>query len=511
MIDAITKLFEVAQRDGTPKKLIPVAVEGRFFYDGVKEINWTRDRLKRYKENFDNNVYGQQIPFKVEHIEENPEGAAGWWKSCQLQEIEWKDGSKRLALLVEPEWNDYGLRLIENKRFKYISPEYYDQWMNKETGNTYEDVIRASSLTIMPHIKNQPEISLREIERSQAFTLPYPGEHAAKVEDPEKFEEFRRVQMKDGNEKPIGVDYIYGKPKGSDKWEIQSYRFDKKQFAPDEAKKWLKEHNITTTAFEPADSEATKASEVPPPDKQFTFEDLLKQFQSMSDQIKDHMKGKKGAPMTRAQMEMAKRILNEMHDLHFKSAENNNESEVQKMSDVVATEAIKLENSEAFKGLEIKLAEQQKAFELAEKVREQEKKDLITQLAELKTRNREMRIDEIMKSLTPEYVRAGEQTTVRDYLVKLGTRDEVTKLREGEKSVDSIGEFVEVVRKAFQPVKLKETQIGSSTVTSEAGAEKATKLSERVEKYAKENKLNYTDACMKMRKEGLITKEDEMD
>ena len=39
--------------------------------------------------------------------------------------------------------------------------------------------------------------------------------------------------------------------------EAQSYRFDKSQFTAEEAKRWLKKHDISYTSFEPA-SEPSK-------------------------------------------------------------------------------------------------------------------------------------------------------------------------------------------------------------------------------------------------------------
>ncbi len=87
--------------------------------------------------------------------------------------------------------------------------------------------------------------------------MPYPSEHAARVVDPGKFEpdSFRRKNI------TSGVDIIIGKLKGQDTTTTQSYRFDKEKFTPEQAKKWLKEHDIDYILFEPAiKGEKTKES-----------------------------------------------------------------------------------------------------------------------------------------------------------------------------------------------------------------------------------------------------------
>jgi hypothetical protein len=67
--------------------------------------------------------------------------------------------------------------------------------------------------------------------------VPYPNEHAARQQSPGRYTRFRRVDSKFGS----GVDVIFGiTPDG--KSEVQSIRFDAKQFSATEAKSWLKKH-----------------------------------------------------------------------------------------------------------------------------------------------------------------------------------------------------------------------------------------------------------------------------
>ncbi len=77
--------------------------------------------------------------------------------------------------------------------------------------------------------------------------MPYPNEHAARIENPDKYEKTRRENNKFGE----GIHAIWGILKGG-KTELQAIRFDKTKFTVEQAKKWLNEHDYKPIAFEPA-------------------------------------------------------------------------------------------------------------------------------------------------------------------------------------------------------------------------------------------------------------------
>ena len=74
---------------------------------------------------------------------------------------------------------------------------------------------------------------------------PYPNEHAARQTDPGKYKRFARQKDKGGD----GVDFIFGIT-ADGKTELQSIRFDKDKFTPEQARKWLKEHDMAETLEE---------------------------------------------------------------------------------------------------------------------------------------------------------------------------------------------------------------------------------------------------------------------
>lgn len=78
--------------------------------------------------------------------------------------------------------------------------------------------------------------------------MPYPNEHAARIIQPSRFqaESFRRKKISNG------ISIIMGRMAGSDKMTAQAYRFLKSAYTAQEARKWLKDHNIKYISFEPA-------------------------------------------------------------------------------------------------------------------------------------------------------------------------------------------------------------------------------------------------------------------
>ena len=85
------------------------------------------------------------------------------------------------------------------------------------------------------------------------ITKPFPGFHAARQEDPGRYDEFRYAKDAGGS----GIDFIYGirTVDGKKVTEVQSVRFDKDKYTVEQAKKWLKEHDYKTEV-EPASEEA---------------------------------------------------------------------------------------------------------------------------------------------------------------------------------------------------------------------------------------------------------------
>jgi len=79
---------------------------------------------------------------------------------------------------------------------------------------------------------------------------PYPGEHAARLIDPDQFDEFRRENDAFGE----GIHAIYGIKEGVS--ELQAIRFDAEKYSVEDAQMWLDENDHDPILFELALEEA---------------------------------------------------------------------------------------------------------------------------------------------------------------------------------------------------------------------------------------------------------------
>lgn len=90
-----------------------------------------------------------------------------------------------------------------------------------------------------------------KLEERELEVRPYPNEHAARLNDPAKYSEFRREANAGGD----GIDFIYGlysDESGEVKSEIQAIRFDAERFTEAEALEWLASNEFEAIKFEPA-------------------------------------------------------------------------------------------------------------------------------------------------------------------------------------------------------------------------------------------------------------------
>jgi HK97 family phage major capsid protein/HK97 family phage prohead protease len=83
-------------------------------------------------------------------------------------------------------------------------------------------------------------------ERGWDEERPYPNEHAARINEPDQYDDFRREADAGGS----GIDFIYGIVDNTS--EIQSIRFDADRYTEAEARQWLDDHDYEPIKFEPA-------------------------------------------------------------------------------------------------------------------------------------------------------------------------------------------------------------------------------------------------------------------
>jgi len=94
--------------------------------------------------------------------------------------------------------------------------------------------------------------------------MPFPNEHAARLQDPKKFDRFRRVaggKIFGGKleiPKTIGIIWGHIKDAPPSAWAVQTLRFPTKDWSVKDAEKWLKDNKIKPMLFEPAEKKPVK-------------------------------------------------------------------------------------------------------------------------------------------------------------------------------------------------------------------------------------------------------------
>ncbi len=133
---------------------IQVLRTGEWQFTDFGKIKVTKEVLTEMVRNFKNNVRGQQLPINVEHMREL--GALGHIADMYTS----SDGE---SLWIVPEFNNYGKNMVIDKQaFMYASFEFFREWKNEETGQTYQHVPIGTAMTNYPRIKNMATISCSE-------------------------------------------------------------------------------------------------------------------------------------------------------------------------------------------------------------------------------------------------------------------------------------------------------------------------------------------------------------
>jgi len=119
---------------------------------GLFEI--TENTLTNIITNFENKVRGIDISFDLEHGGTSHKGEAVCWVKKLFR--------KGSSLLAEVDWTDFGKKKVQEKSFRYFSPEFKFIYTDSETGKKYNNVLLGGGLTNRPFIKNMSPIMLSE-------------------------------------------------------------------------------------------------------------------------------------------------------------------------------------------------------------------------------------------------------------------------------------------------------------------------------------------------------------
>lgn len=143
---------------------VTVTRTGSFTDPRYGRFEITSQMLAEMVRNFEARTYGQDIFLDVAH--EPDKGAAA--KVVQLA----TDGNRLRALV---EWTPYGLAAVRERGFRYLSADFYDNYVDNEAGKSHGPVLCGAGLTIRPVIKRLDPVQLSESANPSGPVLLSPG------------------------------------------------------------------------------------------------------------------------------------------------------------------------------------------------------------------------------------------------------------------------------------------------------------------------------------------------
>jgi hypothetical protein len=135
-------------------RAIQVMKTGSFDHPKSGHFEITAADLQMFKDNFDNNIRGQQLPIDVDHSG----GAVGWYRALSVE-----GSGPDSRLMAIPDWNADGEKAVGGGVYKYFSPEFLRQWRD-EQGVTHKNVLIGGAITNYPFLKNMEPIALSEFK-----------------------------------------------------------------------------------------------------------------------------------------------------------------------------------------------------------------------------------------------------------------------------------------------------------------------------------------------------------
>jgi len=126
---------------------------GRWNHPRYGKLEFTDEIFDGMVKNFNDNIRKVDLAIDSEHQPEK--GACAW-----IKKLENRDGG--LWALVE--WTRWGLELVEQGLFRYLSGDFDYEWKDEESGKKYQNVLFGAALTNRPFIKGMSPINLSDFK-----------------------------------------------------------------------------------------------------------------------------------------------------------------------------------------------------------------------------------------------------------------------------------------------------------------------------------------------------------
>jgi phage I-like protein len=189
----------VIQLSEAGNKEIQLFRVGTFYHASYGKFEITKEILQAMEKNFQAKVRGIDLAVDYKHASDAE--AAGWIKSLYLL----NEGTE---LWASVDWTPKADKILSEKEFRYISPEFTFDYQDNETLQKYGPVLLGAGLTNRPTIKNMEPVVLSEspipekIGKKEVPSQPQPKKKEIKAMEnldqlsPEALEKMSPEEMK---------------------------------------------------------------------------------------------------------------------------------------------------------------------------------------------------------------------------------------------------------------------------------------------------------------------------
>lgn len=148
-------LIQLSEPGALPARVPLLPMPGEYEHPAYGLMDLSAVRIAQFVANHNARVYQQHIPIDAEH-ETKLSGALGYLGDAQIE----ADGSVTAAV----EWTARGEALVGGGGFRYVSPEWYEEWTDPSTGTRLSDVLIGLAITTRPFFKESalPPLVARE-------------------------------------------------------------------------------------------------------------------------------------------------------------------------------------------------------------------------------------------------------------------------------------------------------------------------------------------------------------